>query len=65
MGAPTVFGVHPESQGEILRAAAKLVEAGQLTPHVSRVLKLEEIADGHRLIEDGHVTGKLVVQVKD
>jgi len=65
MGAPTVFGVRQESQGAILRDAAMLAEAGQLQPHVSRVLPLEELAEGHRLLEDGHVTGKLVIRVRD
>ena len=64
MGAPGVFGVRLESHGEILRAAAALVDQGKLKPHVSRVLKLEEVAEGHRLLEGGHVTGKLVVRVK-
>jgi NADPH2:quinone reductase len=64
MGAPTVYGVRPESQGEILRAAAKLVDEGRLNPHVSRVIELEDVAEGHRLQESGHVTGKLVVRVK-
>jgi NADPH2:quinone reductase len=64
MGAPTVYGVRPESQGEILRAAAKLVDEGSLRPHVSRVIELGELAEGHRLQESGHVTGKIVVQVK-
>ena len=64
MGAPTVYGVRLESQGEILRAAAKLVDEGKLKPHVSRVLALEELAEGHRLQESEHVTGKLVVRVK-
>jgi NADPH2:quinone reductase len=64
MGAPTVFGLRQESQGEILRAAAALVDAGELQPHINRVLKLEEVAEGHRLVETGHVTGKLVVRVK-
>jgi NADPH2:quinone reductase len=64
MGAPTVYGVRLESQGEILRAAAKLVDDGKLKPHVSRVLELEELAEAHRLQESGHVTGKLVVRVK-
>ena len=65
MGAPGVFGVRLESHGEILRAAAALVDEGKLKPHVSRMLHLEEIADGHRLLEAGHVTGKLVVRVKE
>jgi NADPH2:quinone reductase len=64
MGAPTVYGIRPESQGEILRAAAKLVDEGHLKPHVSRVIELEELAEGHRLQESGHVTGKIVVRVK-
>lgn len=64
MGAPGVFGVRLESHGEILRAAASLVDQGKLKPHVSRVLRLEEATEGHRLLEAGHVAGKLVVQVK-
>lgn len=64
MGAPGVYGLRPESHGEILRAAAKLVDQGQLKPHVGRVLAFEEIAEGHGLLEAGHVTGKLVVRVR-
>jgi NADPH2:quinone reductase len=64
MGAPTVYGIRPESQGEILRAAAKLVDEGNLKPHVSRVFALDELAEAYRLQESGHVTGKIVVRVK-
>jgi NADPH2:quinone reductase len=62
MGAPTFYGVRPEMQGEILLAASQLVESGKLKPHVSRVLSLGQVAEGHRLLEAGHVTGKLVVE---
>jgi NADPH2:quinone reductase len=64
VGAPTVYGVHPERQGEILRAVAKLVDGGQLKPHVGRVFALDELAEAHRFQESGHVTGKIVVRVK-
>ena len=64
MGAPGIYGIRPESQGRILADAAKLVDDGKLKPRVSRVLSLDEIAEGHRLLEEGHVTGKLVVRVK-
>jgi len=64
MGAPTVYGVHPESQGKMLQAAAKLVDEGKLKPHVSRILDLEELAEGHRLQESGHVTGKLALRIR-
>lgn len=63
-GAPGVYGVRLESHGEILRAAALLVDQGQLKPYVSRVLELDELAEGHRLIETEHTTGKIVVNVK-
>jgi NADPH2:quinone reductase len=64
MGAVGIYGVRQESHGEILRAAAGLVEQGKLRPHVSQVLGLDEVAAGHRLLESGHVTGKLVVRVR-
>ncbi len=64
MGAPGVHGIRPESQGNILRAVAKVVDEGKLKPHVSRILAFDQIAEGHRLLESGHVTGKLVVQIK-
>jgi NADPH:quinone reductase len=64
MGAPGVYGIRPESHGEILRAAAELVNQGKLKPHVSRVLDFNEIAEGHCLLETEHVTGKLVVRVR-
>jgi len=64
MGAPGIYGIRPESHGQILRAAAKLVDEGKLKPHVSRVLAFDQIPEGHRLLESGHVTGKLVIRIK-
>lgn len=63
MGAPGLYGVRRESHGEILRAAAVLADSGKLSPHVSRVFNLAEVPEGHRLLEAGHVTGKLVVSL--
>jgi NADPH2:quinone reductase len=65
MGAPGVYGVRLESQGEILHAAAALVDEGKLKPHIGRVLTLEQVPEGHRLLESGHVTGKLGVRVSE
>ncbi len=62
MGSVGIYGIRPESHGTILRAAAALVDERKLRPHVSRVLMLSELAEGHRLLEAGHVTGKLVVR---
>jgi NADPH:quinone reductase len=44
-----------------LRAA---IEAGQLKPVVSTVLPLEQAAEAHRLLEAGHVQGKLVLAIR-
>jgi len=63
MGTPTVHGIRPEGQGEILSAAAELIESDMLSPHVSRVLGLEQLPEAHRLQESGHVTGKIVIRV--
>jgi NADPH2:quinone reductase len=65
MGAPGIYGIRLEGHGNILRAAAKLVDEGKLKPHVSRVLSFGEIAEGHRLLEAGHVTGKLVMRIRN
>ncbi len=47
--------------GEILRACADWIEQGQLKIHVSRSFPLSEAGAAHRLIGEGHVTGKLVL----
>jgi NADPH2:quinone reductase len=64
MGAPGIYGIRQEGHGRILAGAAKLVDEGKLKPHVSRVLSLDEVGEGHRLLEEGHVTGKLVMKVR-
>ncbi|MCC7193305.1 MAG: zinc-binding dehydrogenase [Phycisphaeraceae bacterium] len=64
MGVPAIHGIHPESQSETLRAAAALVDAGRLRPHVGKVISLEEIPEGHRLQESGRAIGKTVVKVR-
>ncbi len=40
------------------------IEAGQLRPIVSTVLPLEQVAEAHRLLEAGHVQGKLVLAIR-
>ncbi len=65
MGATDLYGVRPGSHGQILRAAAALADEGKLKPHVNRVLSLEEVPEGHRLLETGHTIGKIVVKVRE
>jgi NADPH:quinone reductase-like Zn-dependent oxidoreductase len=44
-------------------AVMRLVFSGQLSPVIDRVLPLEELATGHRLLEEGRVFGKVVFRV--
>jgi NADPH2:quinone reductase len=48
----------------ILERGAKLIEQGLLKVHLDRVLPLEDAAEAHRLIEAGHATGKIVLQIE-
>ncbi|MGN9808921.1 NADP-dependent oxidoreductase [Micromonospora sp. BQ11] len=46
-----------------LTVLAGLVDAGRLTVHVERTFPLAQAADAHRLVEAGHVRGKVVLEV--
>lgn len=52
-------------QGDILNHCAKLISDGKLRPLVSMTLPLAEAAQAHRLVETGHVQGKLVLDIPD
>lgn len=65
MAAPTMYGIRPEKQGQILRDAAALVDQGRLRAHVSQEIDLADVAEGHRLQEAGHCVGKIAVRVKE
>ncbi len=46
-----------------LSSIADLIDAGELTVHVDREFPLDEAADAHRLLEEGHTRGKIVLRV--
>jgi NADPH:quinone reductase len=48
-------------QVDILGRCAEWIDQGRLRLHVSRTFPLEQAAEAHRLIEEGHVQGKLVL----
>jgi NADPH:quinone reductase-like Zn-dependent oxidoreductase len=43
-------------------AAAVHLSAGRFDPLVGLVLPFERVAEGHRLIEEGNVIGKVIVK---
>ena len=42
---------------------ARLADEGQLTVTVARTFDLDKIADAHRLSQEGHPGGKIVVRI--
>lgn len=48
---------------EDLATLSRLVDEGRLTVHVERTFPLEEAGDAHRLIEAGHMRGKLALEI--
>lgn len=65
MLGPSVLDMHDArvAQTRILEAGAQLIGEGRLKITVSRVLPLEQAAEAHRLVEEGHTTGKVVLSV--
>lgn len=65
MTAPLYLGLHAarKHQTRMLEQARRLAEEGNLKPVVSRLLPLEDAAEAHRLIEEGHVAGKVVLDI--
>ncbi len=63
MLSPQAFGLvnAQHHQTWILQECAKLFDAGELKIEVSDVLPLAEAAEAHRRIEQGHTTGKIVL----
>ncbi len=57
-------GAGAERAAHALTDAAKLVEAGRLTVPVARTFPLADIAEAHRISQDGHPGGKLVLTVE-
>ncbi len=55
------IAVDPDPVG--LRALVGLVEQGRLRVHVQQTFPFERVADAHRLLDAGHLRGKLVLTV--
>ncbi len=56
-------GIAVEPDPVALRGLADLVDRGELRVHVQETFPFGRIADAHRLIERGHLRGKVVLTV--
>lgn len=65
MKAKGITGVAYMSQpyGDQLQELAKLIDAGYVKPVVSKILPLKDAEEAHRISEEGHTRGKIVLLV--
>jgi NADPH:quinone reductase-like Zn-dependent oxidoreductase len=56
-------GVHPDT-AQLIKIAA-LIDAGDLKPAVTTILRLADAAQAHEKSKSGHVRGKIVLKVSD
>ncbi|MGW8526898.1 NADP-dependent oxidoreductase [Nocardiopsis sp. NPDC055824] len=56
-------GIAVDPDPVALRGLVDLVEQGRLRVHVQETFPFERVADAHRLLEGGHLRGKLVLTV--
>lgn len=56
-------GLKLSPDGEVLRTIAQLFEQDELRVHIDRVLPLAQAGQAQRLIEEGHVRGKIVLDI--
>jgi NADPH:quinone reductase-like Zn-dependent oxidoreductase len=54
-------GIMVEPDHVALEALADLVDDGRLTVHLQHTFAFDDIAEAHRLVETGHMTGKVVL----
>lgn len=58
---PLMMDAHLDRIGDGLARVADLVDRGAFEPHVDRRFAFDEVADAHRLGEDGDFMGKLLL----
>lgn len=56
-------GYMAQSYPEELNKIAQLIDEGKVEPVISKILPLEKAAEAQKLSENGHVVGKIVLQV--
>ena len=59
----TGLGAHPDAK--VLEELAKLIDAGKITPIVSAVVPLADVAKAHEQIASRHTRGKIVLKIAE
>jgi NADPH:quinone reductase-like Zn-dependent oxidoreductase len=58
-----IEGFTAQSYPEELEQIAHLIDGGKVMPIISKVMHLEQAAEAQKLSEEGHVTGKIVLEI--
>jgi NADPH:quinone reductase-like Zn-dependent oxidoreductase len=58
-----VRAIRSQRSKDRLAELVQLYEQGELKIHVSRTFSLSEAAEAHRIVESGHVRGKVVLRI--
>ena len=49
--------------GATLAVLTRMIDAGDLRVHIDRVVPLDQLAEAHKLIDEGHTRGKIAIEV--
>jgi NADPH:quinone reductase-like Zn-dependent oxidoreductase len=60
-----ITGMFTQSRRKDLEDIAQLVDEGFVRPVIYKILPLENAEEAHRISEDGHVRGKIVLKVRE
>ena len=47
----------------VFQQCAEWIDAGELSIHVNKCFTLEQALEAHKLLEAGHIQGKIVLQI--
>ncbi len=63
VAAGVVYGYDIARHKTTLQGLNHMIDSGRLIPHVSKILKLQDAPEGHRLLESGRTLGKIVIDL--
>jgi NADPH:quinone reductase len=65
MLTPMDLGLHENRivQRRMLEEGTNLIESGEVSINITQIYPLEKAAQAHQLIEEGHMTGKIVLTI--